>query len=59
MGLANFTPPDAGSPLDWALAYIAAGMPVFPVRADKKPLTEHGVKDATVNETVIRIWWRR
>lgn len=44
-------------PLDWALAYAKAGMPVFPVGASKKPLTYHGVKDATTDEVQIRAWW--
>ena len=36
-----------------------AGMAVFPVNADKKPLTTRGVKDATTDEEQIRAWWAR
>jgi Bifunctional DNA primase/polymerase, N-terminal/Family of unknown function (DUF5906) len=56
---ADFAPPDSNSPIDWAIAYAAAGMAVFPVKADKKPLTDHGLKDATVDEAQIRAWWMR
>ena len=45
-----FTPPDSDAAVDWALAYAAAGMAVFPVKADKKPLTIHGFKDAAIDE---------
>jgi putative DNA primase/helicase len=54
-----------GAALDWALAYAARGWPVFPVRfnpdprARKYPLTEHGKNDASLDEAVIRGWWRR
>src|SRR5271166_6339744 len=56
----DFRPPESDAQLDWALAYAgAAGMPIFPVGADKRPLTEHGVKDASTVEAVIRGWWGR
>ena len=28
-------------------------------RPGKHPLTEHGYKDATTDETVVRRWWRQ
>ncbi len=40
-----------------ALAYAAKGWPVFPVGADKKPLTTHGVGDATTNPAQIKKLW--
>jgi hypothetical protein len=55
----DFQPPSSGAALDGALAYAGAGMAVFPVGANKKPLTEHGVKDATTDPDQIRAWWKR
>ena len=52
-----FTPPDSHVVGDWALSYARAGLAVFPVRADKKPLTIRGFKDAVTNEEQIRAWW--
>jgi hypothetical protein len=40
--------------LAWALAYASVGMAVVPVAANKKPLTPHGLKDATTDGAVIR-----
>jgi hypothetical protein len=55
-----FQPPESKvPPLEWALAYAGAGMEVFPVGANKKPLTKHGLKDASTLEAVIRAWWGR
>jgi len=39
-----------------ALLYAARGHPVFPCGPQKKPLTEHGFKDATTDESQIRKW---
>jgi len=49
---------DSGEVLEAALEYIRAGLRVFPVGRDKKPLTLHGFKDATMNEDLVREWWR-
>lgn len=42
--------------LSAALVY-ARKWRVFPVGADKRPLTQHGLKDATQNEDQINAWW--
>lgn len=44
--------------LEWALRYLRLGWPVIPLRG-KDPLTEHGSKDATLNESLVREWWGR
>jgi Bifunctional DNA primase/polymerase, N-terminal len=41
-----------------ALKYANGGMAVFPVRADKTPITPHGAKDATRDPASITAWWR-
>jgi len=61
---------ESASNISVALAYIAAGIPVFPCRAltetrpervydPKSPLTQHGFKEASVDEETVRDWWRR
>lgn len=50
--------PHNASHLEAALTYAKRGWLVFPCGADKKPLTQHGVKDATLNEGQIRRWWQ-
>jgi putative DNA primase/helicase len=49
----------AMTPLAWALAYAAYGLAVIPVAADKRPITTHGLKDATRDPAIIEGWWRR
>ena len=44
------------SALDEALRYAAAGMLIFPVDANKKPLTRHGFKDASSDPAAIVAW---
>jgi len=47
------------SPLDAALDYATRGWPVFPCAADKRPLTAHGLHDASTDPAVIHDWWNR
>lgn len=42
-----------------ALALINRGLPCFPCRADKKPTTPHGYKDAICDRGVVHELWRR
>jgi hypothetical protein len=44
--------------LESALQYARRGWPVFPCDpTTKKPLTRHGLKDATIDASTIRKWW--
>jgi len=45
--------------IEAALSYIEQGFKVFPVKPDKKPLTPHGLKDATQTESRVREYWTR
>ncbi len=41
-----------------ALAYAAAGIPIFPcIEGGKRPATANGFKDASTDPEVIRGWW--
>ncbi len=41
------------------LSYIAQGFSIFPVKPDKKPLTPHGLKDATQTQSGVIDYWTR
>jgi hypothetical protein len=45
--------------LEAAFSYIGQGFKVFPVKTDKKPLTAHGLKDATQTQSGVREFWTR
>ena len=46
--------------LEHAYQLASLGMPVFPIEAGgKKPLTKHGFKDATTDQSVILEWSRK
>src|ERR1700757_5358679 len=46
--------------LDAALGYAARGWAVFPTAPGaKRPLTAHGVKDATTDPVAILAWWSK
>ena len=46
--------------LEAALEYARQGLQVFPLKPrGKTPLTQHGHKDATVDETIIQSWWEK
>jgi hypothetical protein len=55
--IADFVAPASVAASDWASAYARADMAVFPCNARKKPLTPHGLKDATTDEAKILAWW--
>jgi Bifunctional DNA primase/polymerase, N-terminal len=45
--------------LEWAVAYAAHGLDVFPCAANKVPLTPNGFLDATRDPGTIQVWWAR
>lgn len=49
----------AGTQLELALSYARAGWLVSPVSPDKRSLTPHGFKDATIDVATIVGWWTR
>jgi len=60
--IGDVEPPAEAAPaltqLDCALSYAEGmGWPVFPTNKEKKPLTEHGFKDATTDRAQILVWW--
>lgn len=54
----GFLLPPIADGVNGALVYARAGWPVFPCKpVDKRPLTEHGFKDASTDPKQIRAWW--
>lgn len=46
--------------LSYAKAYVQLGWYVFPIaERGKRPITENGFKDASIDENVIAAWWHR
>ena len=45
--------------LSAALYYAQQGFPVFPCGSHKRPLTEHGFKDASTDPSQIFKWWNQ
>lgn len=43
--------------LDYAKRYAGMGWAVFPCNVNKKPLTDHGLKDAVKDEAQLIAWW--
>ena len=47
------------SPLEVAVSWAKLGFPVFPcIPSTKRPFTEHGFKDATVDMTAVAAFWQ-
>jgi hypothetical protein len=50
---------DSSMSLTWALTLARQGLRCFPCRADKRPATPRGFKDATFDHSLLReLWWR-
>jgi len=45
--------------IEAALSYVKEGFKVFPVKLDKKPYTEHGLKDATQTQQGVKEYWTK
>lgn len=45
--------------IEAALDYIKQGFKIFPVSIDKKPLTPHGLKDATQTQQGVKEFWTK
>jgi hypothetical protein len=43
---------------EWAAHYARAGFEVFPLNADKAPLSTNGMNDATSNPAIVAAWWK-
>jgi hypothetical protein len=43
----------------FALEYAGYGIPIFPCKQNKAPLTKNGFKEATADKEQIREWWHR
>jgi hypothetical protein len=53
-------PTPANALLEAALRYAKRGWPVIPIQPrDKRPLTRHGLNDASTDRAQIRRWWER
>ncbi len=60
---------EPATPMEWAVAYAELGIPVFPCaitrdpsapdKTNKRPLTEHGHRDASTDVDQICKWWSR
>ena len=51
--------PGVSASLTWALTLRERGLPCFPCRADKRPATPRGFKDATCDHNVVHELWMR
>jgi putative DNA primase/helicase len=48
--------PDRQELRDWGHYYVSRGLPIHPVGFDKRPLTRHGFKDATLDHAQVDRW---
>ncbi len=48
-----------GIMLEAALSYLSEGFKVFPVKPDKTPMTDHGLKDATMTQQGAKEYWSK